>query len=159
MARTELDALRARLRVMCDDTVPASYAFTDLELDDVLERYAFEVEGEFLKPRRPVGTTGPRWHESIYSQFESLVEVYEGSLTAVTPTAYDYDRGRFELPWPNVYRLWGTCYDLHGAAADLWAIRAGNRSLWKGQTGLLMQEVIKRHLSLSWGRNGNVTRV
>lgn len=118
-------ALITRLRALIGDriTPDALPTWSDAELQDALDNRRERVDLERLSPV-PSYADGSQVYlsfQAIYGDWEEDAILYDSSQTVVTPSANDYQGGRWtfesEPHWP-VY-LSGSTFCLYGAAADV----------------------------------------
>lgn len=141
-------ALITRLRVFIEDPAGAQAQYTDDELQANLDTNRVRLAD--------VCTA----YDVLRLEFASPYPNLEGDATVrvanggalLTPTSVNYDAGTFTfaVAQDDTPHVWGYAYDLHAAAAELWTSKAGRTKNWQGQFGMLAQQQIKYHRSLSW---------
>lgn len=144
-ARTTMASLILSLRGMtnagtADYTVGGSAYWTDDQLQSALDRKRYDVREETLTAFGTLqsdGSTSYLDYRSEYLWFETttggtarfIVQDAAGSIIAGTAYSVNYERGliTFNADTTGATRyLTGFAYDVNGAAADVWRMKAGH---------------------------------
>lgn len=131
MARASLADLITRLRLLVNDPAGGTQAFTDDQLEDVLDARRADVrhlELDAAETRDPgAGVTYLDYHARV-GDWESDAVLEDATGAALVPATSDYLVGHWTFAasqTPPVY-LTGKTFDLYAAAADLlemWAAK------------------------------------
>lgn len=126
-ARTSLAAVITQLRLLVNDT--DSLMFTDDQLQDVLDLRAYLASYETMTPIEsilPGGTVEYLAFQSDNQYYDTDAVLLDSNWNELTPTTSDFKMAYFtfttsqELP----VLIYGWYYDMNGAAADVWDMKA-----------------------------------
>lgn len=142
-ARTGLTDLISQLRGLtnastADYTVGTASYFDSDHMQEVLDRHRIDVNRELLEPRYTVASGGTPIYQTYFSQYRNFEQTTGGTAIFVVedPTgadsgtanwSADYSRGIITFvqnQMGTAYYLTGRSYDLFGAAADIWRMKA-----------------------------------
>ncbi len=148
MTRTGLAYLRDDLRGLCEAgtaewTLGTITYFSDEQLDIILDKHAEAFTYQGMEAEDAQRQTDGTYKWSVYevedaeyieqSTGGTAVFVIQDNLGAVLPAAsytMDYRRGYMTLVTPvsiaTPYYATGTAYDINGAAADIWQMKANH---------------------------------
>jgi len=126
--RETLSDLVALLRLMINDPAGDSALLSDDALADALDNNSHLDEYVALRVRSTIedGVVVYKSFESVHRYWEEGVQLVDGSYHALTPTASDLKRGIFTFSASQSLPVlsYGTWFDINGAAAELWGIKA-----------------------------------
>lgn len=121
--------LITEIRLMINDPAGETAVITDQEVQDVLDQNAFVSEYEQLCPMPKVQAGGKTVYKKFmaHSHWESGVELVSGGYAALAPETSDLKTGTWTFAESQnlPVLVYGTWYDMHGAAGELWGIKAG----------------------------------
>lgn len=144
MARATMASLISDLRGMtsagsADYTIASAPYWTDDQLQDILDRYRYEVRNDLMTQYEELisGTTYWKEFQSEYKWFETTdggtarfwITGAIGDKQGTADWTMDYRRGlaTFNASQGGSARYaWGFSYDLNGAASDVWRQKAGH---------------------------------
>lgn len=125
-----MDNLIQRVRLKIGDTEEENPVFTDEEIQDALDVYAWSTDVDnsrwWVLTSLPTLTSGATSYlvfktPDDLGDWEETATFYDSGYNAVTPTTKDWVRGRFTFSTSQdipVYIV-GVTYDLNATAADL----------------------------------------
>lgn len=130
--------LISRVRTEIGDPAGASQTFTDQEVQDALDLHRVEVYSVPLRAltKYPAGQATYLDHHAPRGFWEADEQLTDGSYAALVAATADRLTGHwtFATSQPTVL-ISGTCFDIHGAAADLLVAWAGKAKLYHTFTG------------------------
>lgn len=126
--RETLSDLVAQLRLMINEPEGSSPAFSDDVIADALDNNSVFSDYVSLVPRPEIvnGVTQYKVFEARHRNWEANAQLVNGSYEVITASTCDYKRGlfTFELSQGLPVMIYGTYFDLNGAAAELWGMKA-----------------------------------
>ncbi len=132
--RDTLSDLVAQLRLMINDPAGDAATFSDDAIADVLDNNSTISDYVSLLPKPEIsnGVTQYKKFEARHRNWESDAQLVNGSYEGITAETCDYKRGLFTFAesQPLPVMIHGVYFDLNGAAAELWGMKA---SIWADQ--------------------------
>ena len=173
-ARTSMADLIARLRRLIGDPAGASTQFTDLELQEILDRHMRTINYDPLKPvetRLPGGFIVWLLYLADGGSWELGEQLVDMAWNPVAPATSDENEGRWTLAISHTPPLYivGNRYDLYGSAAELldeWAaveklsfdFQEDRRSFARSQKTKAMEELADRYRRRAWPATSSFVR-
>lgn len=130
--RTSMTAIVEVVRVLVNDPHDTAAMFSDLVIQDVLDQYATVAVYEVLTPVENItsdGTMQYKMFTSVHTYWEEFTtsgSVVDGDYDVLSPATSNYQTGvwTFSATQNLPVLVYGTFYDINGAAAELWERKA-----------------------------------
>jgi len=126
-ARPSMAALISKLRILANDTT--SQIFSDDQLQAILDQRAVISKSESLTPLPnilPGGTISYTEFVAVHNYFDDDAQLRDIQYNPLTPATADFSLGYFTFSASQSLPvlIYGRYYDINGAAADAWDIKA-----------------------------------
>lgn len=136
--RTTMAELIGRARTEIGDPAGSGQTFDDQQIQDALDEHRVAVYAVPLRalPTYPGGQAAYLDHHAPRGFWEAAETLTDASYAPLTPATADRITGHwtFSTSQPSVV-ISGTCFDMHGAAADLLVAWAGKAKLYHSFSG------------------------
>ena len=128
-ARASMTDLIAQLRLLANDPAGETAVFTDLQLQNILDKHAYQAMYERLDEIQnvaPGGVVEYKKYRSTHGFWESDVALTDGNYRILTPETSNLQTGlwTFTASTPPPVLVYGVWYDMNGAAANVWELWA-----------------------------------
>lgn len=130
MARPSMSELIARMRMLVGDPAGADSAFSDDEIEMILDRHRTTVRYAPLHAAPtmlPNGTIEYRDYYADFGDWEADEKLFDASRNELSPLSADRNTGHWAFPPPGQtppVLIVGKTYDVYAAAAELLEIWA-----------------------------------
>ena len=127
--RTSMSGLIAQARLLANDPSGATAVFTDQQIQDFLDKNAYQEMYEQLSPVENIAAGGLVEYKKFCAEqgyWENDAELTNGNYEPLTPSESDSLAGvwKFATSQSLPVLIYGIWYDLNATAAELWRLKA-----------------------------------